>query len=214
MNRTRVVLTTSRKGSLHDRITGRSQPGAPRTSSGSGLGDPRPRMCRAIHGHPRRVGRERRSAFDRARSSLFARRLAVGCQRLRAHVRRLPPFRWTGRRCLRAAPDIPDRALRLRRDQPHRRVRREFRVAHRRARRARDRRRRSLPHHLDDHCHHVLGTETGKGTRTMGCRRRSRWSNRSAARWDTHVGALVAMGALHQCADRHRDRASRHRLPG
>jgi hypothetical protein len=67
----------------------------------------------SVHGRPRRDDHQRRTAADARGASHVDRRPAVGGQRLRAHVRRVPDAGRSGGRSVRAQAGVPARARRI-----------------------------------------------------------------------------------------------------
>src|SRR5215211_896358 len=83
-----------------------NQRGYIRSTQVVGAGAPR---RRAVHGRPGHRDRERRAALDPGRPRVLTGEPAMGDQRLRAGLRRLPPPRGTSCRPPRSAEDLPRR---------------------------------------------------------------------------------------------------------
>ena len=160
-----------------------------------------------VHGRARRRDRERRAAVDPDRPRVLAGEPAVGAERLRARVRRLPPARRTRRRPPRP-PARPDR----RRGAVHARARCSAgspgatsadRVPRAPGARRRDRLARSALDHLG---HVRRGPRAQHRPRRLGRRRRLRRGRRRAARRRPHRPAQLGVDLLRQRAGRHRGR--------
>src|SRR6266704_199028 len=123
----------------------------PKRQPGPGAGLPG-----AVHGHPRHLGRERRPALDPPRPGLQPVGAAVGGQRLRAGVRRLPDARRARCRPVRAAARLPGGHRAVHRGQPGRWAGTQPGDADRRPHRAGARRRDPVPGHPHDPDHHLL----------------------------------------------------------
>ena len=76
--------------------------------------DPVPVLPGPVHGHPRRVGGQRRAARDPPRPALLRGRPAVGGQRLHGHLRRLPAARRPRRRPARTPAGVRRRPAAVR----------------------------------------------------------------------------------------------------
>ena len=159
----------------------------------------------AVHGHPRRRDRERRAAVDPGRPRVLAAEPAVGDQRIRARVRRLP----AARRAIRRPPRPPSR-LHGRNRHLHDRLapvrpRVERRVAHCLPRVAGSRGR---DHHpgstLDPRCDVRGGPRAQHRAGGLGSRRRRRSRRRGALRRHPHRPPVLGVDLLRQRPGRNR----------
>ena len=174
-----------------------------------GLGVAAGRVLRgAVHGHPRPEHRQRGAALDPVGPRLLLARPAVGGQRLRDHLRRLPAARGPCGRSVRTAPGVRCGPDRVRARLARRRPRAEWWSADRRSRRAGPRRR--LHGGVVAGHHHLFvraGSEAPPCDRHLGGDERPRRGGRRPARRDHHPGAHLALDPADQSPDRRRDRA-------
>ena len=141
---------------------------------------------------------------------LLAHGPAVDRQRLHPRLRRVPAARRPRSRPVRHAAALHRRARHLHRRLARERRRDLVRHARRRPRPPGPRRRARLAGGARDRHAHVLGRRRAhEGTRSLERHRGGRRRRRPAARRRAHRDALVALGLLHQPADRHRRRPAR-----
>src|SRR5580700_1323735 len=171
------------------------------------LSGPGHRLCGPVHGRARRLDRHGGPAVDRPRPALHGVRSAVGGQRLRAHLRRLPAAGRARRRPVRAPPGLPVRDGPVHPGQPGGRAGYRRGLADRSPGRAGRGRRLPVPRDADHHRHDVLGRPPDPGPGHLERRRRSGRSGRRDSRRCPHLGPGVALGAVREHPDRHgRDR--------
>ena len=173
----------------------RPRPGPPRVVGH----DPRPRVRRAVHGGPRPLDRQRGAALDATRPGLQHRRPAVGGQRLRPLLRRLPAPGRARRRPVRSPPHLHARPHPVRRSQPGVRRRPEPVHARRGAHPAGPGCGRAVTGHPDDP-HHDLHRPRRAVPRPRDLERHGGGGRRlgGTARRHPHRPAVVAMDLLHQ----------------
>ena len=169
------------------------------------------RDCRSpVHGRARHCDRERCAALDQDRPALSRGRPAVGDQRLRDRLRRLPAARRPPRRRPRPQAPVRGRAVALLDQLAPLRLRLVGGLAHRLPRPAGPRRRTARPGRALDPDDDVPRRPRPQSrARHLGRRVRQRRRGRRAARRRAHVLALLGVGLLHQRPGR-RDGPRRH----
>ena len=154
---------------------------------------------RPVHGRPGHRDRERRAALDQGRPRVLAGEPAVGDQRLRARLRRLPAPRRARGRPPRPPTDLPRRRGRLHGRLASRRAGLVGGVADRRAGAAGARRGDHLARRALDPLGHVpRGTRAQHRARRLGRGRRLRRRGRRAARRRPDRGAQLGVDLLRQ----------------
>ncbi len=162
-------------------------------------------LHRAVHGHPRRVDRQRRAALDPRGARLLGDRPAVDRQRLHGHLRRLPDARRSRRRPVRPAARVHNRLPAVRLRLTRRRRGPESGDADWRARAAGPRRR--------DHGARLAGDHqlllrprprTAARDRAVGRDERRRRRRGRARGWGDHADAGLALDPADQHPDRDR----------